>query len=218
MSLSEQTPDPGTSGRRGPEARRERQRREARRAILDASEELLLESGADDFSIRELARSCGYSAPTIYNHFEDKDGVIDALLEERFARLGDAVRLVEPHAEPLQNARRMALAFMRFGRENPAFYRLISSLSRKGRSRTPPAVEQTRERLQKPMDQLAAAGRLRVDPESAAQALWALMHGLTSLQSVRPDYDWAPDLECIALDALLDGLVRRQDGANGGGR
>lgn len=200
---------PAASGSRpGPEARRERQRQEARRAILDATEELLLASGSDDFSVRELARRSGYSAPTIYSYFGDKDGVIDSLLEERFAGLVDAVRRIELDADPAENARRMALTFLAFGRDNPPFYRLISSFSRKGESRTPPGVEAMRERMEKPMLELARAGRLRIDERTAGQALWALTHGLASLLSARPDHDWAGDLEAAALDALLRGLVQ----------
>jgi AcrR family transcriptional regulator len=191
----------------GPAARRERQRSEARRTILDATEALLVESGGGDFSIRALSRRCGYSAPTIYNHFGDKDGLIDALLEDRFSRLADAVHRVAPSPDPVRRLRGMARAFLAFGGENPTFYRLISSVSRKGESRTPPAVEVTRESLELPIQALARAGRLRVDEKAASQSLWALMHGLSALQSAQPEHDWAQDLESDALDALLRGLV-----------
>ena len=64
--------------------RRERHRAEARRSILDAAEALLIEDGLETFSIRRLAQRSGYSAPTLYHHFRDKDGLFDALLQERF--------------------------------------------------------------------------------------------------------------------------------------
>ncbi len=80
MSLSPNRPK--AAPRTGIEARRERQRHEARRAILDATEALLAESEGGDFSIRGLAEKCGYSAPTVYYHFGDKDGLMLALLED----------------------------------------------------------------------------------------------------------------------------------------
>ncbi len=43
---------------------RRRNRQQARRAILEATEALMLEGGGDDFSIRRVATRCGYSAPT----------------------------------------------------------------------------------------------------------------------------------------------------------
>ena len=57
--------------------RRERQRNEARQAILDATEELIIETGGSNFSIRSLGQRSGYSAPTVYHYFTDKDGLID---------------------------------------------------------------------------------------------------------------------------------------------
>ena len=74
------------------EKRRQQNRADARRTILDAAELLLPEVGHDGFSIRRLVARCGYSAPTIYHYFGDKAGLIEALLEERCHReMGQAV-------------------------------------------------------------------------------------------------------------------------------
>ena len=45
--------------------RRERQRQDARRTILDATEALMIEKSGSDFSIRALGERSGYSAPSI---------------------------------------------------------------------------------------------------------------------------------------------------------
>ena len=199
--------DPAPSGN-GAEARRERQRQEARRSILDATEALIAESDGDDFAIRALAQRCGYSAPTIYHYFGDKDGLLDALLEERFASLFDQLRTVELSGDPLGDLRRLSLAFVEFGVARPPFYRLISTVSRTGRDRMPPSMEKSLEILQGPMRRLAAAGRLRNgDSELAEQALWALVHGLASLRIARPDHPWAADLARRSIDAMLGGLI-----------
>lgn len=198
----------------GPEARRERQRQEARRSILDATEALLLEAGGDAFSIRGLAQLCGYSAPTIYHYFGDKDGLIDALLEDRFSLLLEALENVMESGDPAEDLRRVSLAFMGFGKRNPTFYRLISSLSRKGQMRMPPAVETARQMMEAPIQQLATEGRLALPTANAGQMIWALTHGLTSLRSLRPEHGWADDLESSALDALLRGVIRARAEGN----
>jgi len=198
------------------QTRRQRHREEARRAILDATEELMIEHEGDSFSIRGLAERCGYTAPTIYHYFGDKDGLVDALLEERFARLLAAVDGLEPGRDPVDNLRRMIEAFLRFGESNPAFYRLILS-SRKGADRTPRSAEAARRILEQPWLALARLGRLHCDdPATAAQSLWALMHGLTALRIARPDFEWAPELVDVALEAMLRGLVR--PAPNGGAK
>ena len=61
--------------------RRLQYREDARRAILDAAEELLVEGGLEGFSMRRLADRCGYTAPTIYHYFRDKPGLIASVLE-----------------------------------------------------------------------------------------------------------------------------------------
>lgn len=191
------------------ETRRRRQREEARRAILDATESLMVQSGGEDFSIRQLAERCGYTPPTIYHYFGDKQGLVDALLEERFARLLAMVEEVEFGEDPVENLRAMVDAFMAFGRRNPAFYRLIVAGSPSGVDRTPASAEAARERMSKPWNDLHRAGRLHDDdPLAASQSLWSVLHGLTALQVGRPDHEWAPDLNRVAVDAMLRGLLR----------
>jgi AcrR family transcriptional regulator len=209
MSLTPLNPDekvpPGLSPS---ETRRARQREDARRAILDATEALLLEAGGEAFGVRALAARCGYTAPTIYHYFGDKDGLIDALLEERFASLLAEVRTVPQSDDPLENLRGMLRAYLRFAEANPTFYRVILANRRSGPDRLPPGVEAAVQVMMRPWDDLRAAGRLDVDPEVASQALWGLMHGLTALRVARPDHEWAPNLTEIAVEAMLRGLVR----------
>ena len=211
MSLTPLNPDEKLPPDLSPsEARRARQREEARRAILDATEALLLESDGEAFGVRALAARCGYTAPTIYHYFGDKDGLIDALLEDRFSRLLAEVRRVEPSADPLDNLRAMIRAYLRFAEANPTFYRVI--LAGRDGDNSPPSVESTVELMMRPWEDLEAAGRLRrAGTEAASQSLWALIHGLTALRVARPEHEWEPELTEIAVEAMLRGLVRDED-------
>jgi AcrR family transcriptional regulator len=200
---------PPASLARGIDERRERQRSEARRAILDATEALLIESGGFDFSIRSLGRRCGYSAPTVYHYFGDKDGLIDALLEERIARLADAIERVPSTADALVDLRAVLLVFVAFGAENPTFNRLMWTVSSKGESRMTPAMERLRARVRPPLVELAESGRFgSADAESAGQMIWALLHGLSALQVIEPDHPWTPNLGERALETLLRGMTQ----------
>ncbi len=198
------------------EDRRRRNRQQARRAIIEATEALMLEGDGDDFSIRRVATRCGYSAPTIYHYFGDKDGLIDALLEERFQQLVRRVRQVERRADPLEYLRELAWAFVDFGLRNPTFYRLLT----KARQRVP-AAEEARDIMQAPLLELAAEGRLLTrDVKTAQQAAWAMLHGLTDLQIQRPDDPWTKNLNEEAIDLFLRGMIgaarARASGSDGG--
>jgi AcrR family transcriptional regulator len=184
---------------------------EVRRAILTATEQLLVEEGYAGFSMRQLALRCGYSAPTIYHHFGDKKGVIDALLEERFSQLVDELRAVPLGDDPVENVRALSLAFTRFGIRNPTHYQLLMQ-PRDGAAPPPASGEIARLIMQGPLDELARDGRLAADDhELARQGIWAQLHGLISLRAVRPEHDWREGLLEQSVDAMLRGWLTTPD-------
>ena len=67
--------------------RRDREREEVRRKILDAARELFTAEGYERVTMRRIAEAIEYSPTTIYNHFQDKDDLLQALCEDEFARL-----------------------------------------------------------------------------------------------------------------------------------
>lgn len=67
--------------RRTREARSER--RDGRAALLDAAAEVFAARGLRDASVDEVAERAGYSKGAVYWHFESKDDLFLALLEER---------------------------------------------------------------------------------------------------------------------------------------
>jgi AcrR family transcriptional regulator len=187
--------------------RRQARKGEARRAILDATEALLVEDGYARFSIRRLVERCGYTAPTIYHHFGDKPGLLDALLEERFRALFRLLSEVPRGRDPLDYLRAAAKAFVEFGLSHPNHYQLLS-MPRDPDWTPPPSVDESREILEQPWRELWDEGRLHCrDVETAGQALWVLAHGLIALRTARPDHEWSTHLIEDSIDALLRGLV-----------
>ena len=183
--------------------RRLRHREEARRVILDATQELLVEQGYESFSMRKLASRCGYAAPTIYHYFGDKPGLLDRLIDLRMREVSAEMRSVHLTSDPVENMRRLFIAFVRWGLANPTHYQLLTS------TREPhPAGEEAREVLMRPVTQLEEQGRLETDIDLARQSLWALVHGIISLQTTRPEEDWSEHLIDRALDAMICGLVK----------
>jgi AcrR family transcriptional regulator len=190
------------------EERRERQRREARETILDATEDLIIEAGGSNFSIRSLGQRSGYSAPTVYHYFGDKDGLIDALLEDRVERLATEFEGLRPSGDPRRDLRAMLLAYFEFSTANPAFTRLMGTFSRKGESRMPPAMDRVRDCVQNQLDRFAEVGQLgEFDSESAGRILWGLAMGLVSMRIMEPETPWAEKLAERALDSLFLGLA-----------
>ena len=192
--------------------RRERQRQEARRTILDATEALMIEKNGSDFSIRALGERSGYSAPTVYHYFGDKDGLIEALLEERVARLAAELEAVEPTGNGQSDLRAMLLAYFEFSAEHQTFTRLMWTLSRKGESRMPDAMNRVRSCIENALKRFGDSGKMGAfDTDSAGQILWGLIYGLASLRITQSDFTLDDSLAERALDALFLGMAEMEN-------
>jgi AcrR family transcriptional regulator len=189
------------------ERRRSEQRAAVRGAILDATEALLLAEGEERFSIRRLVERCGYTAPTIYHHFGDKQGLIAALLDERFERMAQQLKRVRRNGDPVEYLRALGRAFVRFGLRNPTQHRLL--FAPRAQQHAPPrSALEVQEMLEQAWTELWEQGRLRTgDAGSAGQALFCLLYGLSDRRIARPDHDWSKTGIEDAIDALLRGLV-----------
>ena len=198
--------------------RRQQNRTDARRAILDATEALLTESGLGGFSMRALVQECGYSAPTIYHYFGDKPGLIDAVLEARLEDLVAELEQVPGDDNPVIQARTLCLGFARWGLRNPTHYRLMNEP--RDPERPPgPAHQRAVDLMSEPLNALIQDGQIsEAQFQLIRQSLWACLHGLISLPAVRPDTEWNSNLLETSVDVLLGGLLAEysQSGSWGG--
>ena len=72
------------------------ERRDARAALLRAAAAVFAERGFQDASVEDIAHRAGYSKGAIYWHFESKDDLFLALLEERLERpIREMIELLE---------------------------------------------------------------------------------------------------------------------------
>jgi AcrR family transcriptional regulator len=111
--------------RRAP-TRKEQQGLDSRRRILDAASSLMTERGFAGTSISEVSRLSGLPASSIYWHFESKEGLLGAVVEEGAQRWFES--LPEPseqgaprNASPAKLLRAAAAQL----EEGPEFLRLM---------------------------------------------------------------------------------------------
>jgi len=206
----------------GVQERRARQKQLLRQEILDAARELLVRDGYAALSMRKVAERIDYSPTAIYLHFKDKQELVFSLCEETFARLVKELSTLDrEYADPIVRLRKGLERYIRFGLNNPNHYiptfMTPAPLEAKGKALDAihdPASPGMRA-LAVLRDAIAAgvkAKKLRkVDPDIAARAAWAAIHGITSLLIVYPAFPWTDRDEVIknVLDALIDGLRRR---------
>jgi AcrR family transcriptional regulator len=77
----------GSIRRTGPPRKRDEARELFRNAILDAAEIVFGDKGFHVARIQDVADRARIAVGTVYNHFEDKEDVLAALLDERTAQL-----------------------------------------------------------------------------------------------------------------------------------
>ena len=193
---------------------RERYRHELRAIIMEAAREAFARDGYESLSMRALAARVGCTHGNLYLHFKNKEELFDSLVEESFARFADGLRrLAEGHkgGDPVRLLKKAAHAYVDFGLRNPGAYQFAFVLRRPGRprSRKPHAGYEMARAL---VARCIAAKRFRtVDADLAAQALWAALHGITSLLVTRPSFPWADKNAVIrrVIDTAVDGLLRK---------
>jgi AcrR family transcriptional regulator len=201
--------------------RREREREEVRRKILDAARELFTGEGYEHVTMRAIADAIEYSPTTIYHHFEDKDDLVRAMCQADFERLLAAFESQGRPADPIEWIRQLGRAYARFGVEHPNHYRFMFMAPRcPDDAQQVPAGDQTYGLLREAVAAAVAAGRFRDLPaDTICQVLWSSVHGATALLVTFgeqfPHAPAAPDLVEQACEATLRGLLRepREEGS-----
>ncbi|HET8645930.1 MAG TPA: TetR/AcrR family transcriptional regulator [Vicinamibacteria bacterium] len=197
--------------------RREREREEVRRKILEAARELFATEGYERVTMRRIAEAIEYSPTTIYNHFEDKNALVDALCEEDFSRLLRSMGARELPADPIERILQLGQAYARFGLENPNHYRymFMTPFEQKACAdhELSPSGEAAFGLLHDAVREAVRAGRfVPVEPLAAAQVLWASLHGVVALLiTYRPEKfphgAAAPDLVERVMENGLRGFL-----------
>ncbi|UBU09213.1 TetR/AcrR family transcriptional regulator [Nonomuraea gerenzanensis] len=146
-----------------------------RQRVIEAAAGLLAREGREAVTTRAVAAAAGVQPPAIYRHFEDMDGLLDAVAEHGYARFLEAKRAVPAPEDPVDDLRAGWDLAVEFGLANPALYAVMYGEPRRGTDSA--AFRAGMEILLGRIRRLAAAGRLRVDEALAAALIHATARG-----------------------------------------
>lgn len=138
---------------------------------------LLRAKGADQLSLREIARNVGVSATALYRHFPDKAALLKALASEGFTQLGRA----QARAGERGGFAGVGQAYVRFAVDNPALFRLMFASLPAGAH---PTLGQASPSAAALLHDGIAALMPHANGEQRFAAMlraWALVHGLAML-------------------------------------
>ncbi|TIL76845.1 MAG: TetR/AcrR family transcriptional regulator [Mesorhizobium sp.] len=185
-----------------------------RRAVIETALDMLREEKGWQFTLREVARRAGVSHAAPYKHFPDKAALLAEIAMIGFDRLRESLSAAKSEAPKTlrDQITPIARAYVAFGTDNPALYRLMFS-AEEGKA----VGMHLNERALAVFDVLLeilrrgqAAGSIRKRPiEGQAAAGWGLIHGMTMLAIdglLVPEKVGSAPLDA-ALNTLLEGLA-----------
>jgi AcrR family transcriptional regulator len=172
-----------------------------REKIVEAAAALLNEGGREAISTRAVGAAAGVQAPTIYRIFGDKQGLLDAVASHGFVSYLAGKTALEPTADPVEDLRRGWDLHVAFGVAHPAVYTLIYGEPRPGVES--PAARAAADVLAGQVRRIAAAGRLRVGEERAAQLIHAAGCGMTLTLIALPPAQRDPALSVLARESVI---------------
>jgi AcrR family transcriptional regulator len=180
-------------------------------ALLTSAEDILETEGPDGLSVRRIAAAAGVAPMGVYNHFESKFGIVEALFIQGFDRLGLEMAAMAQITDPVEALREGARRYRSLALAHPMAYQVMFL-------RAVPGFEPSDLALGNctgAFDSLVAAVQRAMDagviaeapPTETAQGIWATIHGWVSLELLGigfvEDQDAGYDHLC---EALLRGL------------
>ena len=176
--------------------RKEKQKQEIKKMILEASMKLFMEQGFENVSIRKIAELIEYSPTTVYLYFKDKNEILLYLHEMGFQKMAEYFADLWTIKNPLLRLAKMGEYYIRFGLENPAYYELMFILKAPMEALEAldancewksgdQALGKLKEIIQECMDKkLIEKG----DVNAVAMSIWSMVHGMVAL-AVRDRFD-----------------------------
>ena len=172
----------------GIQERKEKQKLEIRKLILDASMKLFMEEGFQNVTIRRIADIIEYSPTTVYLYFKDKDEIFATLHDIGFQKMAEFNRDLNTIRNPLLRLHKMGENYLQFGIENPEYYSLMfidtepmKKLAKEGCDDWVPgdgAIAVLKETV---IECMQKGYLLDDEPLLVSLSIWSFVHGLMSL-------------------------------------
>ncbi len=184
--------------------RKEQERQELRKRILEAAREIIEEEGLGQLSIRKIGNRIEYSPSLIYHYYRNKDEIIDSIVEDGYRRIiADVSEAAPVGVDPLEGIILGFRAYVQLVLGMPAYFKEILfaggnidnprlKILKQGISER----NTTFDRLRKQLEEGRERGRIVCgDPEITAQVLWCSTVGL---------------LTRIIMEKIEEGAFRKQ--------
>lgn len=157
--------------------------------------------GYEGVTMRQLAEALGCSPKTPYRYFKDKADILATVRAEAFARFADTLEAAAAEGEgPLDKARRVGDAYLRFVDEHPHAYRIMFEIDQPIGDEHPDLLRESKRArtfVTQQAEEMVKAGLIDADPLLFGWSMWAATHGLVMLKQAGM-LDHGPDIRALA--------------------
>lgn len=160
-----------------------------RSALIEAALEIILDTGPQGLSIREVARRAGVSHAAPYRHFTDKNDLVVAVVEKGFSLMQDTMLEKKAAAEPdaISQFAASGFAYVEFALTYPGYYRVMFSGNLISSDGNVSLQHTSSDALSEMVNDIQAAQNIGIvrqgDATAQAVAIWSTMHGFVSLMN-----------------------------------
>jgi AcrR family transcriptional regulator len=170
----------------GIEDRKQREKENMRRLILDAAREIFLEKGYYQTSIRTIADKIEYSPGTIYLYFKEKDEIFLELHNEAFGQLLQQMAPLQAVGDAFERLVAMGRIYMSFALNNKDLYDLMfimgAPMNMLGEACPWTMGDRVFDHLVHTVKECQATGRMPgKDPLELSFTIWSGLHGMCAL-------------------------------------
>lgn len=150
-----------------------------RDTLIQAALTVLEKQGVAQFSTRAVCAIANVTAPTLYYHFGNADGLLSAAIQEAFRQFLAIKRRGPDTADPEVALRQGWDDYVRFAADRPLVY--AAMMARLFQGIEIPAAQQAFAIVAEQISAVEAAGRLRLPSEQAIQLAWASVNSAALL-------------------------------------
>lgn len=165
--------------------RKEREKEEMRKRILDAAQKLFLENGYEKVSIRNIADAIEYSPATTYLYFKDKNELLYAVHQKGFGLMLQDFAPIAAIEDPFERLVEMGRRYISFAMHNPELFDLMFIMAAPMEACRDDEWDEGKNAfntLVRVVQDCIDAGVFRhQDAEVAAMMIWSAIHGYTAL-------------------------------------
>jgi AcrR family transcriptional regulator len=145
-----------------------------RLAALKAATRLVAKGGHERLSLREVAEAVGVAHRSLYNHFEHREALLDAVATEAYLGLADKLAKA---ATPVD----YTAAYVGFALKNPALYALMTSRPHATMKHNPPLQRAVHKVITEAMRIFCADIESPIERRRAVMKVYITIYGGISL-------------------------------------